>query len=202
MTRVMGIFMGLFILAAVPAIAQETTAGPGALEVTIVPGGGTFFTAQGRSPSFGNYDVGAGVAYNFSRWVGVEAEVGGTLGISQNLSFSPSGANTRTPDILTYTGNVIVNAVSHSPIVPYVTGGIGGLTMADRPEFGVNGTQTFLTGNAGGGLKWYAPNGRWGLRGDYRFIAVRANDNAPAFFGQQTQYGHRVYAAFIINAVR
>ena len=56
--------------------------------------------------------------------------------------------------------------------------------------------------NIGGGLKWYAPNGRWGLRGDYRFIAVRSNDTAPAFFGQDTRYGHRVYGAVIINAVR
>jgi len=83
-----------------------------------------------------------------------------------------------------------------------VTGGIGGLTMYDRAEFGVASTETFLTGNVGGGLKWYAPNGRWGLRGDYRFLAVRSNDSAPAFFGQQTQYGHRVYGAVIINAVR
>jgi len=104
--------------------------------------------------------------------------------------------------MLTYSGNVVVNAVSHHAVVPYVTGGIGGLTMYDRAEFGVASTETFLTGNVGGGLKWYAPNGRWGLRGDYRFLAVRSNDSAPAFFGQQTQYGHRVYGAVIINAVQ
>jgi hypothetical protein len=202
MTRLIGVFMGLFALAAVPALAQETTAGPGTVEVTVIPGGGTFFTAQGTGPRFGNYDVGAGVAYNVSRWVGVEGEVGGTLGISQNLAFAPSSANIRTPDMLTYSGNLVVNAVSHYAVVPYVTGGIGGLTMYDRPEFGITNPQTFLTGNVGGGLKWYAPNGRWGLRGDYRFVAVRSNDNAPAFFGQQTQYGHRVYGAVIINAVR
>ena len=148
MTRVTGLFMGLFILAAVPVLAQETSPGPGTVEVTVVPGGGTFFTAQGRSPSFGNYDVGAGATYNFSRWVGVEAEVGGTLGISQSLSFAPSSTNIRTPDILTYSGNVVVNAVSHSAIVPCVTGGIGALTMYDRPEFGVNGTQTSWSGKA------------------------------------------------------
>lgn len=202
MTRWMGVLITLFTLAAVPALAQETTPGPGTVEVTLIPGGGTFFTAQGNGPSFGNYEVGTGVAYNFSRWIGVEGEVGGTLGISQDLSFAPSGSNARTPDMLTYSGNVVVNAVSHHAVVPYVTGGIGGLTMYDRAEFGVASTETFLTGNVGGGLKWYAPNGRWGLRGDYRFLAVRSNDSAPAFFGQQTQYGHRVYGAVIINAVR
>jgi hypothetical protein len=202
MKRWRAILATVFALVAVPALAQETTAGPGTLEVTVIPGGGTFFTAQGKGPSFGNYDVGAAVAYNFSTWVGVEGEVGGTLGISQHLSFAPSTSNIRTPDILTYTGNVLVHAVSHYAVVPYVTGGIGGLTMYDRPEFGVTATQTFLTGNVGGGVKWYAPDGRWGLRGDYRFLVVRSNDSAPAFFGQQTQYGHRVYGAVVINAVR
>jgi hypothetical protein len=74
--------------------------------------------------------------------------------------------------------------------------------MFERPTLGVNDSQTFLTGNVGGGLKWYAPNGRWGLRGDYRYLAVRANDSAPAFFGQETRYGHRVYGAVVINAIR
>jgi hypothetical protein len=78
--------------------------------------------------------------------------------------------------------------------VPYVTGGIGGLTMLQRASLGVNSAETFLTGDVGGGLKWYAPNGRWGVRGDYRFIAVRSRDDAPAFFGQETRYGHRVSA--------
>jgi hypothetical protein len=74
--------------------------------------------------------------------------------------------------------------------------------MFKRANLGINSTDTFLTGDVGGGLKWYANNGRWGVRGDYRFIAVRANDTAPAFFGQETRYGHRVYGAVIINAVR
>jgi len=51
-------------------------------------------------------------------------------------------------------------------------------------------------------VKWYAPNGRWGLRGDYRFMAVRSDESAPVFFGQDTRYGHRVYGAVLINAVR
>jgi len=29
----------------------------------------------------------------------------------------------------------------------------------------------------------FAPNNRWGLRGDYRFAATRSKDDAPAFFG-------------------
>jgi len=95
-----------------------------------------------------------------------------------------------------------VSAPTGTSVVPYVTGGVGGLTMFQQASLGVTDTETFLTGNVGGGLKWYAPNGRWGLRGDYRFIGVRANDNAPAFFGQETRYGHSVYGAVVINAVR
>lgn len=30
----------------------------------------------------------------------------------------------------------------------------------------------------------------------------QSNDSAPAFFGQETQCGHRVYGAVISNAVR
>ena len=56
--------------------------------------------------------------------------------------------------------------------------------MLTQANVGINSADTFLTGNVGGGLKWYAPNGQWGLRGDYRFMATKSNDTAPAFFGQ------------------
>ena len=68
--------------------------------------------------------------------------------------------------------------------MPYVTGGVGGLSLFEQARaVGIDGTETFLTGNVGGGVKWYA--GRWGLRGDYRFIAVQSKDDAPAFFGRE-----------------
>ena len=54
----------------------------------------------------------------------------------------------------------------------------------------------------GGGVKWYQPNNRWGLRGDYRFGATKSKDDAPEFFGRETRYAHRVYAAVVINTVR
>src|SRR6266850_2201313 len=106
------------------------------------------------------------------------------------------------PNSLGYTGNVVLSLPTHSSFVPYVTGGVGGLTMFEKAGLGINSAETFLTGNAGGGVKWYAPNGRWGLRGDYRFMATQSKDDAPAFFGQDTRYGHRVYGAVIITAVR
>jgi hypothetical protein len=202
MSRVMAIMSVAAILAAVPAFAQEVAPGPGTVEVTLIPGGATFFTSKGAGPQFGNYTYGGAVALNFNRYVGIEGEAGGTVGIAQDLTFSGSTANLKTPNTLTYNGNVVLNVATGHSVVPFVTGGVGGLTMFERTELSINDTQTFLTGNVGGGVKWYAPNGRWGLRADYRFSAVRSKDDAPEFFGQDTRYGHRVYGAVVINAVR
>lgn len=193
--------VALTLLGAGQAFAQEATPGPGTVEVSVIPGGGTFFTSGDKGPSFGSYNLGGALTYNVNRIVGVEGEVGGTIGITQDLTFGAI-KNAKTPNLVNYSANVVVSAPTHTPVVPYVTGGVGGLTMFDQASVGVTSTQTFLTGNVGGGVKWYAPSGRWGLRGDYRFESVRKNDTAPAFFGQETRYGHRVYGAVLINAVR
>jgi hypothetical protein len=184
------------------AYAQETTAGPGTVEVTVIPGGGTFFTNSGNGSSFGNYNLGGALTYNFNRVVGIEGEASSSIGISQNLTDGGFTGKLKTPNTVTYTGNIVLSAPTHSSVVPYATGGIGGFTMLKQEGLGINNTETFLTGNVGGGVKWYAPNGRWGLRGDYRFLATQSKDSAPAFFGQDTRYGHRIYGAVIINAIR
>jgi hypothetical protein len=203
LTREIGMWLVTFsLLSAAPAVAQETTSGPGTLEVTVIPAGGTFFTSKGSSPDFGNYTYGGALTYNINRIVGVEAEVGGTAGVAQDLGFGGRTANLKTPNTVTYSGNLVVSGSTGHSVVPFITGGVGGLTMFERAELGINDTQTFLTGNVGGGIKWYAPNGRWGLRGDYRFIAIQSKDGAPAFFGQDTRYGHRVYVGVVINAMR
>ena len=186
------------------AHAQEIAAGSGLVDVTVIPGGAQFFV-EGKDtngPSFANYGLGAGVEVNFNRHVGVEGEVSGALGVTQNLQFASGTSNTKTPNFLNYSGNIVVSAANRSAYVPYATGGIGGLTLFDQTTLGINNNKTFLTGNVGGGLKWFSRTGRWGLRGDYRFLAVRSDDTAPAFFGQQTRYGHRVYGGVLINAVR
>jgi hypothetical protein len=186
---------------AAQAQSQESSAGPGRLEITIIPGGATFFTEgkDTQGPSFGNYDLGAGVGVNFNRYIGVEGEVSGLIGVSQSLDFAGVTSDFKTPHFLNYSGNVVVSA-GRSSVVPYATAGIGGLSIFERADLGVADTNTFFTSNVGGGVKWYA--GRWGLRGDYRFIAVQSKDDAPAFFGQETRYGHRVYGGVILNVVR
>jgi len=183
--------------------AQETSAaGPGTIEVTVIPGGATFFTGGNNGSSFGNYNLGGALTYNINRIVGVEGEVVTSLGIAQDLRFGGLTANLKSPNTLAYTGNVVLSLPTNSSFVPYATGGIGGLTMFEKASLGFNSAETFLTGNVGGGLKWYARNGFWGLRGDYRFMATKSKDSAPAFFGQDTRYGHRVYGAVIIKAIR
>jgi hypothetical protein len=181
------------------AASQETAPGPGKAEVTVIPGGWTFFTSKGSQPSFSNYDLGGAFAYNFNRIVGVEGEGGASFGVKQNLDAFAFEA--KSPNMVSYTGNVIVNWPGHS-VVPFATGGVGGMTLFDREVLGIFDSTTFLTGNVGGGVKWYAGNGRWGLRGDYRFQVTRSKDDAPEFFGQDTRFGHRVYGGLIINVVK
>jgi len=189
-----------------PAYAQENVPGAGAVVITVIPGGGTFFTdsktysTTSSGPSFGNYDVGAGVEVNFSRYVGVEGEVSGAIGVSQDLQFGSLTSNVKSPNLVNYSGNLVVSAANRSSVVPYATGGIVGVSLCDTTALGITDRETFLTSNVGGGVKWF--NGRWGLRGDYRFIAVRSKDDAPSFFGQETRYGHRVYGGVLINTGR
>ncbi len=86
--------------------------------------------------------------------------------------------------------------------VPYATGGIGGLRMLDTEEaeqLGITSPANYLTGNLGGGLKWFART-RWGARADYRLIVVNDTDNAPAFFGrEEARYGHRIYGSLLFT---
>jgi hypothetical protein len=190
------------VLGASQAYAQESTPGPGSVVLTVIPAGATFFT-EGKNtqgPSFGNYELGAGVAVHFNRFVAVEGEVSGAVGISQDLTLPSGTSNLKTPNLVNYSGNLVVSAANRSSVVPYVTGGIGGLSLLQKESIGINDNETFLTSNVGGGVNWYS--GRWGLRGDYRFTAVQSKDDAPAFFGQETRYGHRVYGGLLLNLGR
>ena len=187
--------------AAGSAYAQEGTPGPGILEVALIPGGYTFVTKKTSAslPDFRSYDAGAALAYNFTRIVGVEGEVVGAFGLKKQ--FDGFTTKESAPNRLGYTANVVAMLPGRS-IVPYATGGIGGNTLFKREVLDIFKSDTFLTGNVGGGVKWYAPGNRWGLRGDYRFEATKSKDNAPEFFGNDNRFSHRVYGAVVINAVK
>ena len=204
MTRFAAVLIAaVSVLGASQAYAQESAAGgAGPVVVTIIPGGATYFTEgqDTHGPGFGNYGLGGAVAVNFNRFVGVEGEVAGSLGITQDLDFVNGTSHLKTPDAINYSGNLVISAANKTSVVPYVTGGIGGLSVFKKESLGIADNETFFTSNVGGGVNWYA--GRWGLRGDYRFIAVQKKDDAPAFFGQETRYGHRVYGGVLLNVGR
>jgi hypothetical protein len=201
MKRLLAILLTVTAIgAATPVFAQESAPGPGKVVITIIPAGATFFTEADDDtlgPSFGNYELGGSVAVNFNRYVGVEGEVSGSIGVSQSLELGSATVDGRSPDLLNYSGNLVVSAPNRTSVVPYLTGGVGGLTMFSRDGLAVGDTESYLTGNVGGGVSWYA--GRWGLRADYRFIAVQSKDDAPVFFGREERYGHRVYGGVLLN---
>jgi len=183
------------------AQAQETTPGPGKVELTIVPGGATFFTKKAPAPGFGNYDIGGAAAYNFTRMVGVEGEVGGSLGIRQNLSQIAGLINKeKTPNMLSYSGNVVVNAPGHA-LVPYATGGVGGFAVYHSELLGISKSAAFLT------EMWAAESSgsREQSVGTSRRLPVYGGaikDNRTCILRQNARFGHRIYGAVIINAVQ
>ena len=177
----------------------EVAPGPGVVEVTLIPGGVGYITSKNASPSFGNYGFGFATTYNINRYIGIEGEIGALLSTSSSLQFGDLNKHTKAPNFLNYNVSALVTAAHFGPAAVYGAGGIGGLTMFERVGLGVADDHNFLVGNVGGGVKWYAPNSRWGLRGDYRFLATKSSDGSPAFFGQQTRYAHKLYAGVILN---
>ena len=186
--------------AATPVFAQDAAPGPGKVVITIIPGGATFFTEAEDNPlgpSFGNYELGGSVAVNFNRYVGLEGEVSGALGVSQTMQVGDVHVRWTLAEPAELQRQP--RALSAEPFV----GGAVPHRWCGRPDdvraaaLTVDDAETFLTGNVGGGIAWHA--GRWGLRGDYRFIAVQSKDDAPAFFGREERYGHRVYAGLLLN---
>src|SRR6185503_1408814 len=145
------------------AAAQETT-GPGFVEVTYIPAGAAFFTSKGDAPSFGNYGFGTAATFNINRYVGIEAELGSMIATTSDLQFGDLDPHKKAPNMLSYTGNAVVSLWTGHAVVPYATGGVGGLTMFERPSVGVFDDETFLTGNVGGGVS--------GMRGTIASAAI------------------------------
>ncbi len=204
--KVLALLLAAPFLLVQSAHGQERP-GAGRIELGAFPVGGVFFT-NASPPSeadFGDFSLGATVTYHVNRWVGVEGEFGNAIGMSQNMRLGNVEAMTEqhSPSMYAYSGNVIVTPLHASTaIVPYVTAGVGGMTLLgtdDVAELGITGNTTYLTGNVGGGTKWYL-NNRWGLRADYRLLVVDNKASAPEFFGRDSvRYGHRVYGGLLFS---
>lgn len=198
-----------FVIAAVvaatvtPAHAQENGPGPGTVELTLTPGGGLFFVSGGNESKFRNYDVGGALAFNFNRYLGVEGDGNLALGVyHQRVALGSVPLTEAPPNIVDLSGNMTLSAPGGTHhAVPYAIGGIGSMVLLTHTDLGIASSKAFLTGNIGGGLKWYA-NGRWGLRADYRFVMIRSSDSAPEFFGREGRFAHRIYGGVILNLVQ
>ena len=93
------------------AYAQDsnTTLGPGTVEGTYMPAGAAFFMSKDDSPSFGNYGFGTAVAIKVNRFIGIEGELGSLLATTSDLQFGDLDSDTKAPNMLSYTGNVVVS---------------------------------------------------------------------------------------------
>jgi len=198
-----------FIVAAALSVAsanaQEIGVGAGRVEIGGFPVGGMAFGngSQTDGPNFSSYALGANFAVNFNKWIGFEGEIGGGVGIHRDMTFDGAVLeNQKSPNMLAYNGDLVVHVVGNDrAVAPYVVGGVGGLTVFAKPEvasLGLLNDETYLTGNVGGGVKWYATR-HVGLRGDGRFIMVKGRDDAPLFSQENNQYGARFYAGVLFT---
>lgn len=199
--------LSAFVVVASAASAQERpgSAGAGTVEVSATPVGGVFFTPSKseNEPKFGSYGLGGAVTGNVNRWFGLEGDVAYAIGRQQDLFFPDTTlVNQKTPSMLNYTGSLVYNPWGKDRrVVPYVAGGLGGLTVfnaADTQDLGIVSNQHYMTTNVGGGVRWFVANG-WGLRGDYRAVMIRSRDDAPSFFGQEDRLAHRVSGSVVVT---
>src|SRR5258708_23960033 len=90
------------------AYAQEASAGPGVVEVTVIPAGAAFVASKNGSPSFGNYGFGTAVTYNINSLIGVEGEFGGMIATTSDLQFGDLNHHIKAPDMLNYNVNTVL----------------------------------------------------------------------------------------------
>lgn len=184
-----------------PVSAQPSE--PPRFEISILPGGVLYFTESDTEPDFGSYALAAAFTANVSRFVGIEGEFGAGIGVDQDLDLAGGRRSEQPPHLLTYSGSLVVYPAGRDHRVqPYVLGGLGGLTLLERREVGVDDATSFLAGHVGGGIKAYLAR-RIGIRAEYRFLAVGTADDAPAFFGRtDTRYGHRIAGGIVLDVTR
>jgi hypothetical protein len=199
--------LGALALVASVASAQEQSgsAGAGTVEVSATPLGGVFFmpSESTNEPEFKNYGLGGAIAGNFNRWFGLEGDLAYAVGRRQDLIFPQTVLiDQKTPSMLNYTGSLVFNPWGKDRrVVPYVAGGMGGLTVfnaTSTQDLAIVTNQHFLTTNLGGGVRWFMGNG-WGLRGDYRAVMLKGRDDAPSFFGREDRLAHRISGSVVVT---
>jgi len=100
-----------------------------------------------------------------------------------------------------YGGNIVANLAPHATFQPYLAVGVGQTRMFSDASLGIGQAENLETANAGGGVKIMF--GRWGLRGDYRFVGMSSTAAiASAFFGSDVRHAHRISVGFVVSPGR
>jgi hypothetical protein len=198
MVRRFLLVMCCVFVATTGVFAQERVGG-GRIEGGFYPAGAMFFTngANDAEPGFGDYTIGGWTGYNFNRHFGITGEFG--VGIARRQDFDFANGlfqSVKSPYVAAYNGNGVWHPRGNDrSVAPYLTAGVGALTLYKTngvKSLGLTTDPTFLSGNVGGGVKWYLDR-HWGIQGDYRLLAVKGKDNGSPFFGlDQNRYGHRI----------
>jgi hypothetical protein len=170
------------------------------LDITAIPAGALWVRDGDTSaqPGFQSYVPGGALNVRLTRYISVEGEGAFAIGTRQAFVFDgQEEGRFKTPTLFGYTGSVLVNAVPYDKkFVPYGVAGIGGMFMSSRRELGINDGSNFFIGEFGGGAK--VMFGKWGVRGDYRFFGLRAQNADASFVGEKTRFANRVYAGLVI----
>ena len=184
-------------------VARAQEAGAGRVEVdSALLGGGTLFIPSAAPRSIG-YVFDAAANVNVSRRVGVEGDFAWAMSRQHTVGLAGVAPTAvRTPNMLFYTANVIFSPFGHGRrFIPYAEfggGALGVLGGSASDSFGLAPGSTHLIANIGGGVRWF-PIPHWGVRGDYRYIAVR-NTAPPGGIGV-VPVGHvqRLYGALVLT---
>jgi hypothetical protein len=187
--------------AAVPAFAQ-TTEGAGRLELAVYPAGWISFTESDNESAFSEYLWGGSMTVNWSM-IALEGDISMGISRTQDVKLGAATMNTKTPHVSPWTVSAVVPLMGNRRrVIPFGSAGIGEVTIMRTSDDVVQpDTETFTTGTFGGGVKAYT-QGRWGFRGDYRFMVIRSKFASPgAFFGEELRKSHRVYAGLTFNLI-
>jgi hypothetical protein len=204
--------MAAIVLLAGCAVASAQDVGAGKVEVGGWPGGGIFFTGgdDQLEVNFNNWAYGGGATFYLSPMVGVEVEASYGLGLAQGVNYKGKEVfHVQGPNTLQTSGNIVLfPGGSQKQLVPYVTGGVGLLTLISRnstKQFGITEAENHMATNVGGGVKIFRGGDakNWGFRVDYRYILINKSSDAAAFFAKdESRQGQRVYIGMFYTMKR
>ena len=160
------------------------------------------FVSDGDSnaePSFRSYTPGAALFVRLTSHVGVEADF--SHGRVHTRDLGVYGRQS-TPALNVIMGNLVVTAPTRSRVRPYVTLGLGNVHVSKSDGVGITESVSVASANIGGGAK--VMFGRWGIRADYRYVAMEAldTDRAPAFLGDNGRRAHRIALGLVLASGR